>query len=204
MLSQQVKNKNTFNKIFSKACSKKMIAITSAMGLSIILTACQTPTGILSQTQTQPTTQQTEPISTKQTEIKNKIMTQIDHKSPYDFDTTVQKVQSAIEQSPANLFAVVPHSLGATQVGMTLDPSTLFIFGHPKVGTPALQNNPRLGMELPLKLLVWQDKTGQVFISQQNLDQIAQIYQIDPKNIASLKTGITNLISKILTESTVN
>ena len=125
----------------------------------------------------------------------------IDHKSPYDFATTSTRLKTVIENSPANLFAVIPHSEGAKKVGMTLNPTTLFIFGNPKVGTPVLQANQRMAMELPVKLLVWQDDHGDVFISQQDFEALANEYGLSTEQVAPLNKAVNAMIEKTVAKN---
>ncbi|MEO0882124.1 MAG: DUF302 domain-containing protein [Pseudomonadota bacterium] len=77
--------------------------------------------------------------------------------SSNDFATTKDKLQSAIESRGLTIFAVVDHAAGAEKAGLSLPPSTLFIFGNPQGGTPLMQANPTLGLDLPLKALVYED-----------------------------------------------
>ncbi|WP_131667610.1 DUF302 domain-containing protein [Psychrobacter pygoscelis] len=130
------------------------------------------------------------------TSTANNSMT--DHLSPYDFATTSSRVQAVIEQSPANLFATVPHSKGAQKVGMTLNPTTLFIFGNPKVGTPVLQANQKLAMELPIKILVWEDDQGVVHVSQQDFVKLAHDYNVDSQKLAPLDKAVKTIIQAAL------
>ncbi len=62
------------------------------------------------------------------------------------------------------IFAVIDHAAGAKKAGMKLRPMVLVVFGNPKIGTPLLQVSPTMGLELPIRVLVWQDKQGRVWI----------------------------------------
>jgi uncharacterized protein (DUF302 family) len=63
------------------------------------------------------------------------------------------------------LFAVIDHSGEAAKVGMTMPPTKLLIFGNPKAGTPLMLAAPSIAIDLPLKILVWQDNQGKVTLS---------------------------------------
>jgi len=76
--------------------------------------------------------------------------------SSHSFAETVSRVEAAIEKRPLNLFAKVDHAAGAAKAELSLAPSTLFIFGNPKGGTPLMTRNPQMGIVLPLKLHVYQ------------------------------------------------
>jgi uncharacterized protein (DUF302 family) len=77
--------------------------------------------------------------------------------SPHSVPVTVEKLNSAIERAGASVAAVVDHAAGAKKTGMDLPPTTLVIFGNPKLGTPLMQQNRQVGIELPMRVLVWQD-----------------------------------------------
>ncbi|MEO1405405.1 MAG: DUF302 domain-containing protein [Pseudomonadota bacterium] len=107
----------------------------------IALSACQTYA-------------QPEPQPAQVEETKTDAMTTI---SSNDFRTTRDRIKTAIESRGLTIFAVVDHAAGAEKAGLTLAPSTLFIFGNPQGGTPLMQANPALGLDLPLKALVYKD-----------------------------------------------
>ena len=77
--------------------------------------------------------------------------------SPHSVPVTVERLKSAIEDAGAGVAAVVDHAAGAKRAGMELAPTTLVIFGNPKLGTPLMQENPQVGIDLPMRVLIWQD-----------------------------------------------
>jgi uncharacterized protein (DUF302 family) len=77
--------------------------------------------------------------------------------SPHSVAVTVAKLSSAIEGAGAGIAAVVDHAAGAKKAGMELPPTTLVIFGNPRLGTPLMQQNRQVGIDLPMRVLVWQD-----------------------------------------------
>ncbi len=77
--------------------------------------------------------------------------------SANDVKTTVDRLETAVNKAGAAVFARVDHAAGAGKVGMELQPMELLIFGNPKLGTPIIQANPQAGLDLPIKVLVWQD-----------------------------------------------
>jgi len=77
-------------------------------------------------------------------------------------------MDAAVEGAGATVFARVDHAGGAANVGLELDPSQLLIFGNPKLGTPAMQDDPLAGLYLPLKVLVYTDGAGQVWLAYEN------------------------------------
>ena len=63
------------------------------------------------------------------------------------------------------VFARIDHAAGAAQAGLALRPTEVFIFGNAKAGTPLMQSDQTIGIDLPLKALVWQDANGKVWLS---------------------------------------
>jgi len=93
---------------------------------------------------------------------KNGIATIITHHS---VDETVQRLEAILKAKGIQLFAVIDHSGEAEKAGMRLRPTKLLIFGNPKVGTPLMIAAPTAAIDLPLKILVWQEDQEQVRIS---------------------------------------
>jgi uncharacterized protein (DUF302 family) len=80
-------------------------------------------------------------------------------------DETVTALTSAMEGAGLKIFAVVDHGAGAQSVGEDIGASQLVIFGSPKVGTPAIKDDPVSGLFLPLKVLVYEDSVGQAWVA---------------------------------------
>lgn len=85
--------------------------------------------------------------------------------SPHSPEHTLNRLESAVSARGLNVFARIDHGAGAASVGQALRPTLLLIFGHPRGGTPLMQCSQTLGIDLPLKMLVWQDEAGQVWLS---------------------------------------
>lgn len=77
--------------------------------------------------------------------------------SPSGVADTVAKLTAAVENAGAKVFAVVDHAAGAKSVDMPIPDETLVIFGNPKIGTPIIAANPRAGIDLPIRVLIWDD-----------------------------------------------
>ncbi|SLN54669.1 camphor resistance protein CrcB [Roseovarius litorisediminis] len=86
-------------------------------------------------------------------------------KAAGDVATTMDALEAAVTGAGATVFARVDHAAGAKKVGMELAPEQVLIFGNPKLGTPAIQDNPLAGLFLPLKVLVYQDGAGQTWLA---------------------------------------
>ena len=80
--------------------------------------------------------------------------------SPNDFETTWSQLLSAIDASPASVAFTVDHAANAASAGLELEPTRLVVFGNPVLGTPLMQAAPTAGIDLALKMLVWEDDSG--------------------------------------------
>lgn len=83
----------------------------------------------------------------------------------HSVDETVNKIIQILQSKNITLFAVIDHSGEAAKAGMTMPNTKLLIFGNPKAGTPAMLAAPSLAIDLPLKILIAEDSTGQTSIS---------------------------------------
>lgn len=93
-------------------------------------------------------------------------------RSSGDVATTMDRLEAAVSGAGATVFARVDHAAGAASVDMALAPSQLLIFGNPKMGTVAMQDDPRAGLFLPLRVLVYEDAEGQVWIAYQDPEEM--------------------------------
>lgn len=80
-------------------------------------------------------------------------------------DETVQKFEQLLTAKGVKLFALIDHSGEAEKAGFEMRPTKLLIFGNPKAGTPVMIASPMSAIDLPLKVLVWEDPDGRVLIS---------------------------------------
>jgi uncharacterized protein (DUF302 family) len=80
-------------------------------------------------------------------------------------DETVARLKGILEAKGVTLFALIDHSGEAEKVGMKMPPTKLLIFGSPKAGTPIMLAAPSAAIDLPLKILVWEDSDQKVWIS---------------------------------------
>ena len=86
-------------------------------------------------------------------------------KSSHDVKTTADKLETILKEKGMTVFARVDHAAGAKKVDKELRPTELVIFGNPNVGTLLMQCQQTVGLDLPLKALIWQDESGQVWFS---------------------------------------
>jgi uncharacterized protein (DUF302 family) len=85
--------------------------------------------------------------------------------SRHSVDETVERLQGMLRAKGITLFALIDHSGEAERVGIKMPPTKLLIFGSPKAGTPLMLAAPSIAIDLPLKILVWEDGQGQTWQS---------------------------------------
>ncbi len=85
--------------------------------------------------------------------------------SHYSPQETMQRLEAAVKAKGFSVFAHIDHSAQAAQVNLSLRPTDLLIFGNPKGGTPLMRSDQTIGIDLPLKALVWQDEKGTTWLS---------------------------------------
>jgi uncharacterized protein (DUF302 family) len=114
---------------------------------------------------------------------------------------TMQRLVAEISAKGLTVFARINHSAGAEEVGLALRPTELVIFGNAKGGTPLMQSNQEIGIDLPLKALVWQDASGGTWISYNDPAWLAKRHglghEVEPpvKAMAALLSAVTRAAS---------
>ena len=127
---------------------------------------------------------------------KDKIITK---KSNHNADSTFTRLKDIVASKGLSIMAEVPHDKAAAKVDLELRPTRLLIFGNPKVGTLLMQSEQKLGIDLPLKILVHEDENGDVFVSYYNASFLSSRYGITDKEEVVNKVngaldGITNAV----------
>ncbi len=95
-------------------------------------------------------------------------------KSPHSAKATMDKFEEIVKQRGLNVFARVDHAAGAAKIGKTLRPTEVLIFGNPQGGTPFMECAQSVGIDLPLKALVWEDASAQVWLGYNDPAFLAQ------------------------------
>jgi len=95
-------------------------------------------------------------------------------RSRYGPEETITRLNAEIRARDMTVFAHIDHGAGATAVGLTLRPTDVFLFGNAKGGTPLMQSLQTIGIDLPLKMLVWQDAAGDTWLSYNDPHWIAR------------------------------
>jgi uncharacterized protein (DUF302 family) len=118
----------------------------------------------------------------------------IDIRSNHSVDETVKKLKGILQAKGITLFALVDHSGEAAKVGTTMRPTKLLIFGSPKAGTPVMLAAPSSAIDLPLKILVWEDAQGKVWVTYNSPAFLQERHDLPPEllqNIAAIETLAT-------------
>jgi uncharacterized protein (DUF302 family) len=108
--------------------------------------------------------------------------------SPHGAAETVDRLVSGVKERGLKVFARIDHAAGAGSVGEALRPTALLIFGSPKAGTPFMQCAQTVGIDLPLKALVWEDAEGQVWLGWNDPGWIAARHEV-PDCAVAVKLG---------------
>ena len=115
----------------------------------------------------------------------------VDVPSNHSVDETVARLKNILQSKGITLFALIDHSGEAEKVGMKMPPTKLLIFGNPKGGTPLMLAAPSIAIDLPLKILVWEDSQGKVWLSYNSTEYLAERHGLPQDllpNIAVVRT----------------
>ena len=112
------------------------------------------------------------------------------------FKNTVENVIASIKKRDFTIFSRINHAEAARKEGFDLYPTELIIFGNPGIGTLLMQDQQSCGIDLPVKILVWQDESGKVKISFNKMDDLQSKHQLTKERSSILKK-IENVVSEI-------
>ncbi len=115
----------------------------------------------------------------------------VDKPGNHSVDETVEKLKGILQSKGVTLFATVDHSGEAAKVGMKMPPTKLLIFGSPKAGTPLMLATPSVAIDFPLKILIWEDAQGKVWVSYNSPSYLQERHGISAElmqNIAVIET----------------
>jgi uncharacterized protein (DUF302 family) len=102
----------------------------------------------------------------------------VEKESKYSYAETIARLSKAITDAGNTVFDTIDQAKAAAGVGMKLRPTSLIIFGNPKGGTPLMDAHPLFALELPLKIIVWDDG-GMTFVAYTSMAEVAKRYDID-------------------------
>jgi uncharacterized protein (DUF302 family) len=122
--------------------------------------------------------------------------------SEFSVKETLDRLEARLKAKNITVFARIDHAAGAASVAMQLRPTELLIFGNPKAGTPLMQSNQTIGLDLPLKILAWQDESGEVWLTYNDPSWLAQRHRLGANTetsvvaLADLLANLANAASR--------
>ena len=119
----------------------------------------------------------------------------VDIPGNHSVDESVEKLKSILDAKAITLFALVDHSGEAAKVGMTMRPTKLLIFGNPRAGTLVMLAAPGVAIDLPLKILIWEDAAGKTWLSYNSPAYLQQRHGVPDDLLANL-AAIESLAAK--------
>jgi uncharacterized protein (DUF302 family) len=119
-------------------------------------------------------------------------------RSRHSFAETISQLQSALQASGNNVFLTIDQSAEASGAGLTLRPTTLIVFGNPKAGTLLMQAEPLVALDLPLKLLIWEE-AGAVSVAYTPASELAARYTLPGQGelIAAIDRSLAALANSV-------
>jgi len=117
--------------------------------------------------------------------------------SPYSVEETLAKLKAFIASKGLHLFSHIDHGAGATEAGLHMQPAHVLIFGHAKAGTPLMVVSPLLALDLPLKVLVWEDADKKIQVSYNTPEFLVQRHSI-PADLSKNIAGVEGLVKAAL------
>jgi uncharacterized protein (DUF302 family) len=115
----------------------------------------------------------------------------------------MNRLEAEVKAKGMTVFARIDHAVGAVEVGLVLRPTELFIFGNVKAGTPLMQSIQAIGIDLPLKMLVWQDASGATWLSYNDPSWLAKRHGLghEVEATVSAMAAALNAVAKMATKS---
>jgi uncharacterized protein (DUF302 family) len=119
--------------------------------------------------------------------------------SRYSYSETILRLSKALTDGGNTIFATIDQAAAAETVGLSLRPTALIVFGNPKGGTPLMEAFPLVALELPLKLLVWEE-SDRVRVAYMAMSEIAARYGVAgmDERIAALDRALDTLTNVIV------
>src|SRR5256714_4968972 len=106
--------------------------------------------------------------------------------SNHSVEETIEKLKAILQSKGITLFALIDHSREAARAGMEMRPTKLLIFGNPKGGTPVMLAAPSIAIDLPLKILIWEDAQGKVWVTCNNPAYLQKRHHVPPELLQNI------------------
>jgi uncharacterized protein (DUF302 family) len=110
---------------------------------------------------------------------------------------TADRLENTLHQKGVTIFARIDQKAEAEKAALTMQPMELLIFGNPKAGTPVMVADPLSGLDLPLKVLVWEDNNNKVWLTYNDFNYLAERYSL-PNAIISPLSSVEKLIKDMV------
>jgi uncharacterized protein (DUF302 family) len=123
-------------------------------------------------------------------------------RSGYGPEETMNRFEAEVRAKGMTIFAHIDHAAGATTAGLSLRPTDLLIFGNAKGGTPLMQSVQTIGIDLPLKALVWQDGSGDTWLSYNDPSWLVQRHGVGSESEGAISAMSTMLKALATTATT--
>jgi uncharacterized protein (DUF302 family) len=118
--------------------------------------------------------------------------------SHHSVEQTARTLEETLRAKGVKLFALIDHSGEAERAGMQMPPTKLLIFGNPKAGTSLMIASPSIAIDLPLKVLVWEDAAGKVWIAYNSPAYLQARHGLPPELVATI--AVTEALAKTAAE----
>jgi uncharacterized protein (DUF302 family) len=116
--------------------------------------------------------------------------------SAHSVKDTIDRIEADVRAKGMTVFARIDHAAGATEVGLVLAPTELLIFGNARAGTPLMQAHQQMGIDLPLKVLAWQDAAGKTWLSYNEPTWLARRHGLS-RGVEQIVNGMAAALSSI-------
>jgi uncharacterized protein (DUF302 family) len=126
----------------------------------------------------------------------------VERKSAHPVADTLDRLEAAVTEAGATVFARIDHAAGASKVGAELRPTQVLIFGNPALGTPAMQDAQTTGLDLPLRVLAYENAEGEVILAYHDPASLAQMHGLptDAAYLAKMTGALEGLTGKAAAE----
>ncbi|OIQ98143.1 camphor resistance protein CrcB [mine drainage metagenome] len=120
-------------------------------------------------------------------------------KSPHSVVATMDRFEALAKQRGLTVFARIDHAVGAAKIGKTLRPTQVIIFGNPQGGTPFMECAQTVGIDLPLKVLVWEDASAQVWLGYNDPEYLARRHGVEHcPAVENLRKALAGLAESVV------
>ena len=117
--------------------------------------------------------------------------------SAYTVAETVGRLEAVLQSRNIMVFTKIDQAAEAAKVGLVMPPTQLLVFGNPRAGTPLMLMTPLIGLDLPLKVLIWEDRAGKVSVSFNSSDFLRQRYGLNDEQAKPL-SAVEGLVAAAL------